>query len=59
MTLKIQTQIQIQIQTRTLVNDFQDMQAEARAVAPAATGHVAAKKRDVPKGSKAGKRSQS
>ena len=36
------------------VDGFVDVQDEARAVAVAAIGHVAAKKRDVPRGGKAG-----
>ena len=41
------------------VDGFEDVQDEARAVAVAAIGHVAAKKRDVPRGGKAGKRTRS
>ena len=41
------------------IDGFEDVQNEARAVAVAAIGHVAAKKRDVPRGGKAGKRSRS
>ena len=43
------------------IDSFEDVQNEARsvAVAVAAIGHVAAKKRDVPRGGKVGKRSRS
>ena len=41
------------------VDGFEDVQDEARAVAVAAIGHVAAKKRDVPRVGKAGKCSRS